>query len=183
MLDIRAPKSGILSGLTLSIGATVRPGDPVARVSAGPSDQIEAQVLDAYATDLRVGGQARILDQSQVLLTIVAIDPEVREGTVSVRLAFASPPSSSIRAGQTIQVAFHVGQPRRAVVVPFSDVVGPGTAWIVDDNGKTARRRPIELGARAADKVEVRSGIRPGDRVIASSRQSLEGLDSIEIAP
>lgn len=182
MLELRAPQAGIVSGLTQVAGATLRPGEAVARISSGPSNQIEAKVLDDQASRLRVGGVAHLLDSPAIQLRVVAIDPEVNEGQVAVRLEFAGSGPQGLRAGQTLQVAFETGQPRQAIVVPFGDAIAPDGIWVVDGSGRRAERRSVVLGERAAGRVEIRSGVTAGERVLTSSRKDLSGLERIVVA-
>jgi multidrug efflux pump subunit AcrA (membrane-fusion protein) len=45
---------------------------------------------------------------------------------------------------------------------------GPTTAWLVDSGRNAAELRSVVVGsARLGDWVEVREGLRPGDRLIA----------------
>lgn len=181
-LELRAPQDGVVSGLTTTAGTALTPGQTVARISSGASNQIEADVLDDQALLLGVGGFAHLLDDPAFQLRIVAIDPEVNKGQVSVRLEFTGVRPARLRAGQTLQVAFETGSARRAIVVPQGDAISPDGLWVVDRSGRRAERRRIVLGERAAGRVEIRSGVSAGERVLISSRKDLTGLDEIVIA-
>lgn len=181
-LELRAPQSGVVSGLSASAGASLSPGATVARISYGPSSSIEAQVLDDQASRLRIGGQAHLMEEPQRRLRVIAIDPEVRNGQVAVRLEFIGEPPPTLRAGQTLQVAFETGAPRQAIVVPQGDAIAPDGVWVIDRSGRRAERRAVTLGERAAGRVEIRSGISAGERVLVSSSKDLSGLREVRIS-
>jgi cobalt-zinc-cadmium efflux system membrane fusion protein len=59
--------------------------------------------------------------------------------------------------------------PRRAVVVPQQAVVREGNiavVWVLED-GNRISRRPVDLGGQIGGKIEIKSGVKEGEIVIA----------------
>jgi len=76
-------------------------------------------------------------------------------------------PAPRPRPGMSAVVGLRVRSVTDAVAIPSSAVVRDGnrdTLWVVA-NGK-ARRRAVRLGAEGDAFVEVREGVKPGDRIV-----------------
>jgi hypothetical protein len=64
-----------------------------------------------------------------------------------------------------------VSQRERALLVP-PDAVQEGAAWVVEDG--IARRNPVTVGIRAADKTEIRNGLSEKACVIRNPPEDLK---------
>jgi HlyD family secretion protein len=51
------------------------------------------------------------------------------------------------------------------------------------ENNKTARRREIETGLSNFDFVEIKQGLKPGEKVIITDMSQYKHLDQIQIEP
>jgi len=51
---------------------------------------------------------------------------------------------------------------------------------VLDTDGRHARRRPVKIGRRNPERVEILSGLAAGDRILLSSSASVKG-DMINI--
>ncbi|WGM40619.1 hypothetical protein AMEJIAPC_03564 [Caulobacter sp. NIBR1757] len=182
-LTIRAPIAGVLGGMTLRQGAPVRPSDVIGQIAVDGAIKVEARVPDLAGSLLKVGGRARLQDNPAATLVVRSIDPEVNQGSLTVRLEFVGPAPTDLKPGQTLQLAFATGEPRRALVLRYGDLVGPETAWVVEKDASVARPRPVRLGERAGDDVEVLSGLKPGDRILIGSAKALDGHRRVRLAP
>jgi multidrug efflux pump subunit AcrA (membrane-fusion protein) len=73
-----------------------------------------------------------------------------------------------------------VTQTRDSIVVPEqaiistagSDATGSKAVFVVGEDGK-AHMRPVELGVRQPGKVEIRSGVKEGERVITAGQMKV----------
>jgi len=76
--------------------------------------------------------------------------------------------SGSLRIDMTAKVTIVVAQARQVVAVPSSTVTVDGdgsSVQVIDQDGRIAARR-ITTGLDNRSQVEVRSGLRPGERVL-----------------
>jgi HlyD family secretion protein len=53
---------------------------------------------------------------------------------------------------------------------------------VVDRGGNSATKRPVQLGRRNSDFIEVLSGLKPGERVITSSYSGLTDKDRLSFS-
>ena len=57
--------------------------------------------------------------------------------------------------------------------------MGAGFAWVVQDD--VAIRRPVQTGAASLNGIEIRSGLKAGDRVIVSGAEDSKPEQRIRI--
>ena len=88
-------------------------------------------------------------------------------------LRFINGTPADVRRGQTLQLRLVLGDTRNQAVLvdngPFFNDTGGAWAFVLDADGKIARRRPVKFGRRNPNNIEVEAGLMAGDRVIVSS--------------
>jgi len=160
----RAPMTGQLSGFQLQVGASVRPGDRLGRIDDPAGGvQLVADVDEYWLPRLHVG-QAVASDVGDLRLAQVL--PQVQAGKVRVLLRWPDGQApASLQPGQAVDVHLQLSAPVRALLLPE----GPGVQsrlWVRD--GRTLRRRDVQLGRRAGGLVQVLAGLQAGDDVLIS---------------
>ena len=169
---IRAPFSGWVSLRNISVGAIAGQGTEIATISDVSTIKLDFTVPETLLRSLRPGLliEARsdaFPDQpfrGQIHTIDPVIDPQTRAVMVRARL-----PNSQrlLRPGMLLTVTIE-NTPRMALSVPELAVVGEGDGrfvYTLDPQGR-ARRTPVRTGVRAGGRVEIVSGLRPGQRVI-----------------
>jgi HlyD family secretion protein len=112
-----------------------------------------------------------------------SISPEVVDGQVAARLQFVGPPPRELRQNQRLAVRVLLDQRESVLSVPrgsFVDEGGGNAAYVVRDD--LAVKQPIRLGARGIDRVEILSGLQPGDRVVISGADAFHDAPSVALA-
>ncbi|WP_242417577.1 efflux RND transporter periplasmic adaptor subunit [Sphingomonas panni] len=178
-LTIRAPAAGRLTNFTLQPGQTLKPGDPAGQVDSEGSWKLTADVDEYYLGRVAVGQKARA---EGATLTVSKVLPAVKEGRFRVELTFdATPPN--LNRGQTLDIRITLGAASKAVVAPVGGWLAADNgafAFVVDADGTHATRRPVKLGRRNPEAVEILSGLNPGERIVTSNLSSVKG-DAINI--
>ncbi len=165
----KAPLTGRLSGFSLQVGMSVRPGDRLGRIDDPASGiQLAADVDEFYLPRLRPGQQAT---SASGTLTLAQTLPQVNEGKVKVFLRWPDKVAAApeLHAGQTVEVRLQLSEATRALLLPD----GPGvqtSLYVVE--GDELHRRSVRLGRRASGQVEILDGLRAGDRVLISQPPS-----------
>ncbi len=164
----RAPIAGQLSGFSLQVGMSVRPGDRLGRIDdpAGGT-QLVADVDEFYLPRLRAGQPAR---SDAGALHLAQTLPQVQGGKVRALLRWSDGVAPThLRPGQAVELRLQLGEPQRVLLLPD----GPGVqARLYVRQGQTLQRRSVQLGRRAAGQVEVLAGLQPGDEVLISQPPS-----------
>jgi multidrug efflux pump subunit AcrA (membrane-fusion protein) len=78
-------------------------------------------------------------------------------------------PDAALRIGMAVKAQVFLGPSRQAVAVPTTAVIDENGAATVfmQTAGESFRRRPVRLGARDGDWVEIVDGLEPGQRVVS----------------
>jgi RND family efflux transporter MFP subunit len=175
---LKSPIDGVVLNRPLSIGtrvaindivmtvADVRPEKLVMRAAVDEEDvtkvrigQVVRMTLYSYESRTFEGKVARIYPQA---------DPERRTFEVEVQIV---DPEPRLSPGMTGELAFVMDAKERAVVVP-SQAVQKGAVYTVE-NGRL-KKLSAEIGLRGIERSEVRSGAKPGDRVVISTVGDME---------
>jgi HlyD family secretion protein len=176
-LSIRAPVTGELSGFDIQLGQSLQQGERVGQVDSTGSNKLQADVDEYYLGRVHVGQSATAeVDGKSYRLKVAKVYPQVRNGQFQIDLVFDGLAPTSVQRGQTVQTKLTLGDSSKAVLIPngafFSDT-GGNWVFVVDSGGNSATRRPIQLGRRNSDFIEVLGGLKPGERVITSSYSGL----------
>ncbi|RZL97986.1 MAG: efflux transporter periplasmic adaptor subunit, partial [Sphingomonas sp.] len=77
-----------------------------------------------------------------------------------------------------------LGASRPALVAPVGgwlDSDGGAAAYVLDAGGRHAVRRPIRIGRRNAEQVEILSGLASGERIVTSDTSGFAKSASINL--
>jgi membrane fusion protein (multidrug efflux system) len=164
---ITSPFDGVVSSRTARVGRLVSSGDTLFRVTAVSPLLAQVRVPEPAAASIRVGTPAWVLAtngataDARVIRASPAIDAASGTREVVVELAGGSrlPPGSSV----TVRLG---SERRRVVAVPRKAIAQEGYV-LVFEHGRGILRS-VTLGADLDDdKVEVVSGLAPGERLVA----------------
>jgi RND family efflux transporter MFP subunit len=189
---IRAPIAGRIADIADGIarGNYLTTGNRVARVIDTTRLQVEVALGEQEIQYVRRGGDALVTvpacGAGPVEATVVALaaasDPAT--GSFPVVVEWANECGNTVRAGMSASVAIKPDDRPRVLIPANAVVAGVGTAdgsgdyvFIAEDD--VAHRRRVELGRRAGNAVEIRSGVEPGEVVITSGLSRLSDNDSI----
>lgn len=172
---IRAPFDGVVGLRTVSLGTTVRPGDPIVRIDDVSELNLDFSVpatrLATIAPGQRVTAVSPALPGEVFTGEIQTIDSFIDTTTRSVLVRAVLPnPEARLKPGLLMTVAIDAA-PRQSVTINEAALIPFGTStsvYVVIDTEDGARvdQREVELGARRAGDVEIRAGVAAGDRVI-----------------
>ena len=181
--EIRAPEAGIVSRRTARVGmAASSAAEPLFRLIARGEIELEGEVIETKLPLLREGAPAfiEIGDGQRVRGSVRAVYPEVdrasRLGKVRVRLD----PDPRLRIGTFARGAVELAR-TRGVTVPQASVLYGGarrsSVLVVAEDRVEARE--VRTGLSDDDDIEIRSGLAPGERVVARSGSFLRDGDRV----
>ena len=153
-------------------------------VVAGPSKfEVGSKVPESFASDLAIGmpGQLTGGNGKPFPGEISAVSPEVVNGEVNARVRFAAAQPEGLRQSQRMSVRVLLDTRRNVMKVergPFVEQ-GNGVAYVMD--GRTAVRRPVELGVSSLGEVEIKSGVQPGDRIVVSGSDLFKDAERVSV--
>lgn len=182
-LHLRAPVSGQLSGFSIQLGQSLQQGERLGQIDSAGRNKLEADVDEFYLGRVAVGQTATMeIEGKTYALKVSKIYPQVRNGQFRIDFVFNGPEPGSMQRGQTMQTRLTLGDSSRAVLLPdgaFFNDTGGNWVFVVDEGGKSATRRAVQLGRRNSDFIEVLDGLKPGEKVITSSYSGLVDKDRL----
>lgn len=173
-LTIRAPAGGRLSNFLLQPGQTLKSGDPAGQVDSEGSWKLEADVDEFYLGRVAVGQRARTADGGPLVVSKVL--PAVKDGRFRIELTFERGAPGMLNRGQTLDIRVTLGSTAPALVAPVGgwlDAGGGASAFVLDADGRQARRRVVRTGRRNPEQVEILSGLSAGDRIVLTNTASI----------
>lgn len=181
--EIRAPEAGIVSRRTARIGATATAsGEPMFRLIARGEIELEGEVPETWMPRLHVGDPARLdWDGGRTLLGRVRrIDPEIDRATRLGRVRISLDPDPTLRIGAFARGKVEVAR-RTSVAVPLSALLygadGGASVFVVADARVEART--VVPGLSAEGAMEIRSGLKAGESVVARASSFLRDGDRV----
>ncbi len=185
-LTIRAPVAGQLSGFNPQVGQSLNRGERLGQVDSAGRNKLVADIDEFYLGRVQTGQQASVdWNGRSWPLAVAKIYPQVKGGTFIADLTFAGGEPPALQRGQTLQPRLTLGDALPAVLVPngaFYADSGGGWVFAVAKDGTTAEKRPVRLGRRNPDFIEVVGGLAPGDRVITSSYTGFADKDRLKLS-
>lgn len=181
---ITAPFAGVVTEKTVEPGAMVTPGAPLMTIEREGAYRLEAAVEEANIAKVRVGMHVTVmLDSMDHAIDAVvseiapSVDPASRAFTAKIDL----PGMANLRSGMFGRGRFATGS-REVLAAPVGAVVERGQIqWVFVAEGGVARGRIVTLGQRNQDSVEVLSGLKAGETVVASATGELVDGARLEV--
>lgn len=179
---VRAPIRGTVLTRRASVGAAVEAGgEPLLVLGEPGALWVVASVFERDLPLVEVGSTARVAlaARGQAAAGRVeslggAVDPQTRRGPVYLALDESAAPE--LRAGMYARAEIEVGD--AGIGIPTSSVLiedGGRTVVYVQRGERTFEPREVQVGAPAAGRVPVLSGLERGERVVTRGALLLDG--------
>lgn len=184
-LKVRAGIPGVLQELPVQVGQSVTPGTVLARVARPEKLKAELRIPEVMAKDVLVGQAASIDTRNGVIPGhVMRVAPSSQDGTVIVDVAFDGPLPKGARPNLSVDGTVEIERLANVLFVGRPSV-GQANSKIelfrVTEDGKEARRVPVELGRTSVNTVEIVKGLQAGDKVILSDTAAQDGYDKIRL--
>ena len=176
---IRAPIDGTILVLDAEIGQIADQAKPLLTLADMSDLIVEADVDEAYATQIAVGQSAVLrlageTDPRDGEVDFVSRQVDAATGGLAVRIGFADPVDAPI--GLTVAANIIVDQLEAALTVPRTALHSDGGAtgvFVVADGA--ARFQPVTVVDWPAARLIVKSGLSEGDVVVTEAAGIAEG--------
>jgi RND family efflux transporter MFP subunit len=172
---LRSPVSGVIAERTATNGANVSAGSVLFRVVDAQQVQVAGHVREAdlararqaKAAELELPGQDARLPAGRFASLGRVLDAATR----TVPITFALDNSTlGLAVGQSVFLHLLLDEAASHPVVPASALVDDAGRPVVfvQREGEAFERRPVTLGARSGNVVQVTSGVTAGERVVTT---------------
>lgn len=182
-LQVRAGIDGVLQQVAVQAGQRVNASTSLARVAQPERLKAEIRIAEVQAKDVVVGQRAQLDTRTGIVTAHVArIDPAASNGTVLVDLTIDGPLPAGARPDLSVDATIELERLADAISVARpvrAQENASGTVFRVHDD--RAERVKVEFGRASASAIEIRSGLKPGDRVIVSDDAAWDRYNEIKI--
>ncbi|MCJ2189060.1 efflux RND transporter periplasmic adaptor subunit [Novosphingobium beihaiensis] len=175
-LTLRAPVAGRLTDFTLQPGQSLKAGEQAGQIDSEGNWKLTADVDEYYLNRVRAGQPGT--SSEGLKLAVSKVLPAVTDGHFRIELTFRGKPPKDLNRGQSVDTRVTLGATRKAVIAPaggWLDSGGGTSVFVLDADGRHARRRAVRTGRRNPEQVEVLSGLKPGERIVLSNTASIKG--------
>jgi membrane fusion protein (multidrug efflux system) len=180
---IRAPFSGRVGISDVAPGMLISPGTAIVSLDDSSVIRVDFSVPDRYLQTLRVGlpiaASPDALPGETFTGHIAQIDTRIDPATRAIKARAEFPnPGGRLKPGMLVKVAIDQGV-REGIAVPEAAVQFEGNQASVfriakGPKGMIARRTDVDTGITADGFVEIRGGLKKGDKIVA------DGLNRIQ---
>jgi RND family efflux transporter MFP subunit len=180
--EVRAPFTGTITRKDMDPGDLALPGKPLFVIEDSSPLRLETHVAESRAGTLKTGDKLRVTVDSPGLDlegTIAEISPAADPASRTFLVRIDLPRHDLLRSGQFGHALIPL-ENRRSPDVPQSAVIVRGqmeTAFVLLE-GK-ARMRIVRTGRREGDRIEIVSGLDPGEMLIVSPGPTLRDGDPV----
>lgn len=161
-LALISPLTGTVTEVTARPGMIPEAGDPLVRVADLSELVVRVRGNAREVAEIRTGQPARLESGAMGEVRRVALQADPESRLVEVEIAF--PPGSRLIPGTLATVEVRVATREDVVQIP-APAVQEGAVWVIGDE-QIAARRPVQVGLQASERVEIVSGLEPGERVV-----------------
>lgn len=176
-LRVKAGIRGVLQELAVEVGQQVTPGANLARVSDPTRLKAEVRIAETQAKDIQPGQPAEIDTRNGIIPgRVTRVNPSVVDGTrtVEVQLIGELPKGAvpSLNVDGTIEVSrlsniLYVQRPA------FGQEDSTVKLFKMEADGQHAEAVTVQLGRSSVTTIEIRGGLKVGDKVIVSDTSQL----------
>ncbi|MEA2601233.1 MAG: hypothetical protein QOF89_2225 [Acidobacteriota bacterium] len=185
-LDLRSPVAGwLLIERRLPPEGEVQAGTALARIAAGGAPKVEARAAAGDRGRLHEGLGVRFVVAGSVGSVgsagrgvIREISPVVDAGGTIAVVAEVTEGAALPAPGEGVEVQVELDRREQTLTVPEESLlISEGGAAVFVAEGGTAKRKTVTTGGRAGGRIEVLSGLSPGDKVVVDGASLLsEGV-------
>jgi len=173
LVTLVAPRSGVVVNRGITVGTSVDPSTPLLTIADLSRVWVFAEVPEAGIRAIRVGSKAQLdFPASGIPPFTARVDflyPTLTERTRTLRVRFTvANPRGTLRPGLYGNAVFELPG-AQTITVPRDAVVDTGREQhVFVASGDRFEPRPVTLGVQLADRVEVRTGLTAGERVVSA---------------
>ncbi|MCV6613650.1 MAG: HlyD family efflux transporter periplasmic adaptor subunit [Cellvibrionaceae bacterium] len=168
-LTLHSPVTGVIGNWLADQDSQVATDQSLLTVVDLSAYEGELDISQTFADELAPGMAVTLsLAGQRYPAQLRSVSPEVQDNQVKARVVFSQNDIAGLRQNQHISARILLERKDNALLLPRGPYLEAGEFVYRIDNG-SARRQPVQIGARSIDQVEVLSGLAPGDEVITSS--------------
>lgn len=172
---VRAPRNGTVTYLNKGIGTSISQGEKLAVVSDLSHFKINGEIAESFVNRLAPGQKVNVrIGKETIHGHIASISPQSHAGVVDFIVLLDDDMSPLLRSGLKAELNIVYDLRDNVIRIPNGSYFsGPGTYNLfVKTEDKVLEKRSVLLGDSNFDYVEVKSGLRKGEKVVITDMSS-----------
>jgi HlyD family secretion protein len=182
-LTVHSPVDGMVANLAVAEKTRVAADAALMTVVDLSAFEIEFQVAESYAGDIKPGMRADItLEGREVPGIVTAISPEVRQNQVIGRVKFRGAQPPGLRQNERTAVRIVLDERDNVLKFERGSFIDESTRALYVVRGSHALRVPVLLGAASVNEIEVVRGLNVADQVVTSDMRDSNQAPDVAIS-
>ena len=177
---IVSPMNGVVSDRPYYAGETPSSGSPILTVMDLSSVVARAYVSPQQAAELHVGDPASLSPGGgapEMPGKVTVVSPALDPNSTTVQVWVQAPnPGSRLKPGSTVSLRIVAKTVKDALVVPKDAILtasdGTTSVMVIGQDGQ-AHQTSVKTGIREGGEVQILSGLRKGEQVVATGAYGL----------
>lgn len=187
--QIRSPIDGVVTDRPLYPGEMAAAGTPIVTVMDISQVVAKAHIPQPEAALLKVGDKATITvpgESDPVDAKVTVVSPALDPNSTTVEIwVQAKNPDQRLKPGTSVQVSMVAQTIPDALVIPAAALLtgqdGTTSVMVVGTDNR-AHQKPVSVGIRQGDQVQITEGLQAGDHVVASGAYGLPDNTQVTVA-
>jgi HlyD family secretion protein len=180
---IRAPSAGIILSIRGKIGEKVNTDRLLIEMSDLSNFKIRGTVDDDFAESIKTGTKVYAnIDDQELVGVIGTVNPVIRDRQIDFDVYLAESNHFKLRPNRTASLQIVQAERDSVLRLPNGPVFGRGGEHEVFVlSGDKARKVNVISGLKTPEYVEIKDGLKEGDRVVLSDISSIDDLEELDI--
>ena len=185
-----APVSGKVAQLNAYKGDISSSSKELFQIIENGSLELIAEVPETELLQIRPGQNVKITSnvdhKIQISGKVREIDPIINQKSRQAQVKIDLPSSTSLKPGMFLQASIITSEVK-GLTIPFKGLVSQpdntAIAYVLQAD-QTIKAQPVVTGEMlAGERIEIKSGLSPGDRVVVKGAPYLKDGDKVEVIP
>lgn len=189
---VKSPRGGVVTEVIASTGAFVETGTVLARVVQNRNLVLRADIPEAdasilsHVSDVKIrlmGSDEWISLANAGMRKLNSSDMPAKAGYYPAYYSFRN--DGRFASGSYVEVELETGDSRECMVLPESALVEQqgGYYTYVKTGDHSYQKRSVTIGSRNGNRVEIKSGLKAGERVVTEGAQIVRMAESSGAVP
>ncbi len=183
-VTLTAPASGRVARIDIKTGALTFPGDAIITLITDEKLEVEFDVTQDDRPHLNPGQKVEVSTGNGISVSGKITDASLMTSNQSRMFGITAkiPQTDGFYPGSLASVVVTIGERKGVVYVSYDAIVGTKTnpqVFVV--SGKIVKLRSVETGMQSAERIEIISGLQPGEIVTIYGHAGLEDGTKIKI--
>jgi multidrug efflux pump subunit AcrA (membrane-fusion protein) len=186
--EIRSPINGVITDRPLYPGEMAAAGTPLLTVMDVSQVIARAHIPQPDAALLKLGDKATITTPGEDQPTegkITVISPALDPNSTTVEVwVQAKNPEQRLKPGTSVRLSMLARTISDALVIPAASLLTAEdgtTSVMLAGSDNRAHQKPVKVGVRQGDDVQILEGVQASDRVVASGAYGLPDNTQIKV--